>query len=330
MSSIDPVWHIGSELRALKAEAAGLLDQANEQAWRTVPPPLLELIRLRIAELIGNQTGLQRRSSTARDQGLTEAKIAQLGRYDSSELYTDLERRCLAFAEQIVIDVTRIPQAERDALRQYFTAEQMHEWVIALYITECTQRLEMMGPALLGGLAGEGNGAAAADRAGKVSGDIGAVLEAYQAAVVRGSALDLVTTELVRLRCARVHNCRICRTLRLAPAIEAGVDDSMTAKIDFYEKSDLDERSKTALRITDAFITRPDSLKQSAIAQARSLFTPEALAEMCFDITKWSVQKIYVSQDTDSADFLPKNEQGVSFLSFAEDGNVGGFAASLG
>jgi hypothetical protein len=32
-------------------------------------------------------------------------------------------------------------------------------------------------------------------------------LDAWQAAVVRLSALDPVTTELVRLRCARHHDC---------------------------------------------------------------------------------------------------------------------------
>ncbi len=36
---------------------------------------------------------------------------------------------------------------------------------------------------------------------------LGAALGAYQDAVVRLSALDPVTTELVRLRCARQHQC---------------------------------------------------------------------------------------------------------------------------
>jgi hypothetical protein len=35
-----------------------------------------------------------------------------------------------------------------------------------------------------------------------------AALSAWQAAVVRLDALDAVTTELVRLRCARHHDCR--------------------------------------------------------------------------------------------------------------------------
>jgi hypothetical protein len=52
-----------------------------------------------------------------------------------------------------------------------------------------------------------------------------------------------------------------------------------------------------------------------------------ALVEMCLDITKWSVQKIYVSLGSDAADFLPKNAQGTSFFSFDKHGKVAGFAA---
>ena len=155
-----------------------------------------------------------------------------------------------------------------------------------------------------------------------------AALECYQEAVVRGTALDPVVTEMVRLRCARTHACRICQTLRLVDARDAGVDDAMTAKIDFYETSDLDERIKIALRITDAFITRPDMIAPAVIREARSMFTPAALLELCLDITKWSTQKIYVAQGTDGAHVLPKNAQGISFFTFDESGKVAGFRAT--
>lgn len=332
MNTVDRVWHIGSELRALRPDALALLDVANKHAWSSVQPALLEQIRLRVGALIGNSAGLLRRSSTARKQGLTEAKVAQLADYYKSDDFSALEKQCLAFAEQFVIDVSSITEADVAGLAQHFAAEQHQEFVVALYVTECTQRLEMIAPALLGGStaglidsATAGSQVSAPTRADDVLGGVAAALERYQEAVVRGTALDPVITEMVRLRCARTHDCRICKTLRLANAREVGVDDAMTAKIDFYEQSDLDERIKIALRITDAFITRPDTLTEAVISQARSAFAPEALAELCLDITKWSTQKIYVARGTDSADILPKNEQGVSFFSFDKDGRVAGF-----
>ena len=88
------------------------------------------------------------------------------------------------------------------------------------------------------------------------------------------------------------------------------------------------ERTKIALRVTDAVITRPDILTETAVGEARAAFSPLQLAEILFDITKWSTQKFYVATGTDAADSLPINAQGVSFFSFDSEGRVAGFAAS--
>jgi AhpD family alkylhydroperoxidase len=128
-----------------------------------------------------------------------------------------------------------------------------------------------------------------------------AALNAYQASVVRLNAVDEVTTELVRLRCARVHDCRICQSLRVGAAREAGVDDAMTAKIDFYEESDLPERHKVALRLTDAFVTQPGTITEELRAQLLEHFSPEQIVELMLDITKWSTQKLSVALGLDAA-----------------------------
>ena len=135
---------------------------------------------------------------------------------------------------------------------------------------------------------------------------------------MRGSELDAMTTELVRLRCARTHRCRICQTLRLADARAAGVDEAITAQIDFYEHSDLPDRAKVALRVTDSFITQPDILSDAVAEQARAWFEPAELASLCLDITKWSTQKIHVALGTDGADGLETDDEGVAVFGFDE------------
>lgn len=145
-------------------------------------------------------------------------------------------------------------------------------------------------------------------------------LAAYQDAVVRSGLLDSVTTELVRLRCARQHDCRICQTLRLADAARAGVDEELTAQIDFYESSSLSERHKVALRIVDAFIWRPADIDDTLRTQARAHYSDAELAELLVDITKWSTQKIHVTLGTDGADRLVLDEQGVSYFAFDDNG----------
>ncbi|MFI0453428.1 carboxymuconolactone decarboxylase family protein [Actinomadura sp. 6N118] len=334
-NDIDPVWRIPALLGTLKPDATALLDTANERAWQAVDPVLLEQVRFRVASLIGNHAGLARRSRTARERGLTEAKIAILDDHADHDAFSEQEKDCLTFTEQFVIDVSGTTRAHAAALGRHFTDDQVRGFVVALYVTECTQRLEMASPALLSTRPHESHLVPVATRTTRPHEGpadplekLHQTLRRYQDTVVRGTALDPVTTELVRLRCARTHDCRICKTLRLADAQAAGADDVMTSKVDFYENSDLDERTKTALRITDAFITRPDTLTERVVDQAQAAFSREELAELLLDITKWSTQKIHVSLGTDSADALPKNEQGLSFFSFGEDGRPAGFSAT--
>ena len=153
------------------------------------------------------------------------------------------------------------------------------------------------------------------------------LLAEYQNTVVLGDRLDIVTTELVRLRCGRTHQCRICQTLRLGSARDAGVDGAMTAKIDHYERSDLSEPHKLALRVTDAMILRPDLLSAETVSAALAEFGTETLFELCLDISKWSTQKIVVTLGLDGTERLPLNEQGVTWFAFGDDGAVSGFWA---
>ena len=76
--------------------------------------------------------------------------------------------------------------------------------------------------------------------------------------VARLRGLDPVTTEIVRLRGATQHNCRLCKSLREGSALDAGGTESLYDQIAWYEISDaLTDRHKAALRYTDALIWSP-------------------------------------------------------------------------
>jgi len=319
-TELPTVWLLPKALYVLEPEATALLDQVNQRVWGTVDPALLEIIRLRIAWLIGNTAGMRARSSPAR---IPEQKVAELPAYATSPLFSELERDGVAFAEQFVMDVTGTSQDSLDALRDQLGSDRLRDFVTSVYLVEFTQRLQLMAQALLPAVPDLSD----AGRPGLRQGSLRELLGSYQDAVVRSTALDPITTELVRLRCARTHNCRICQTLRMADAQTAGVDTEMTSKIDFYETSDLPEPHKIALRITDAFIIRPDALSADIVGPARATFSPEQLAELCLDITKWSTQKIHVALGTDGADGLPINEDGVVLFGFQDDGRVAGYWA---
>ena len=79
---------------------------------RLVDPVLLELCRLRIAGLHGAAHPLALRTPEARDAGLDEARIAALGEWWKQPGFSPLERACLRFAEQFVVDAKGISDEE--------------------------------------------------------------------------------------------------------------------------------------------------------------------------------------------------------------------------
>jgi alkylhydroperoxidase family enzyme len=69
---------------------------------RLVEPVLLELCRLRIAQLHGARHPLSLRTPEARAAGLDEPKIGRLEEWWKQPGFSDVERSCLRFAEQFV------------------------------------------------------------------------------------------------------------------------------------------------------------------------------------------------------------------------------------
>jgi hypothetical protein len=154
-----------------------------------------------------------------------------------------------------------------------------------------------------------------------------AAIDGFYRAATRLSLLDPVVTELVRLRCARRHDCRICKAVRLRDAHRVGVDEEMTAKVDFYEDSDLDESVKAALAYTDAFVNQPSSIDPALAARLAAQFSPDQIVEISLDIMKWSTQKIHVTLGLDLMAGVDVDSGVPTFFEFDSDGRPVNFAA---
>jgi alkylhydroperoxidase family enzyme len=122
-------------------------------------PVVLELCRLRIGTLLGSAGEAALRYADARAAGLDEVKIAALPSYPSSPLFTETERRCLAFAEQYVLDPHGIGDGDFDGLRAVLSPAQLATLVLAVAMFEATTRMRLAlgiepegdGPVLLAG-----------------------------------------------------------------------------------------------------------------------------------------------------------------------------------
>jgi len=124
-------------------------------------------------------------------------------------------------------------------------------------------------------------------------------LEAMLPEIARLSSLDPFTTELVRLRGARAHNCRMCKSLRNVRAVESGGDEATFDKIDLYERSDLAERHKVALRLVDAMLWTPARFPAGLAAEVRAHFTREQQVELVLDVTRNGLNKFAVAMGAD-------------------------------
>ncbi|HVX68692.1 MAG TPA: carboxymuconolactone decarboxylase family protein [Mycobacteriales bacterium] len=130
--------------------------------------------------------------------------------------------------------------------------------------------------------------------------------------------VDPLTTELVRLRVARHHNCRLCKSLRTRAAMQAGGDESVYDQIDRFADSDLDDARKTALRLTEAIIIRPDSLDDSVVRRAHEHFTGAQLVELVLDVMRNSANKVAVAFGADA----PNVSEGLQAYDIGPDGDM--------
>ena len=140
----------------------------------------------------------------------------------------------------------------------------------------------------------------------------------FATSVVRAKSVDPLVTELVRLRCAQVHDCRLCGSLRNREALDEGFDEEMQRKIGGYENSDFSPAIKAALRLCDAMILSPAFADDALKKELEAHYSSQQIAEICLDVVKWSQQKALVALRTEAPPWDTTN-----VLTFDEQGNPG-------
>ena len=219
-----------------------------------------------------------------------------------------------AFAEQFAIDVSGIGANQRKQLLATL-GDNAFRAVTAIFIADFVPRVLAGFNALALGEPGNG---------GEVVWDhetdpTKALLKGFVPAVARLRAIDPVTTEVVRLRGAVQHNCRLCKSRREGNALDAGGSESLYAEIERYETSDhLSDRQKTALRYVDALIWSPSRIGPEVAAGVRTNFSEEAALELTLDVMRNACNKIMVSLGADA----PRVEEGTEWFRVDAEGKT--------
>ncbi len=216
---------------------------------------------------------------------------------DMADGRSEAESVVAAFTEQFAIDVSGIGDHQRKQLLSAL-GDKAFRTVVAIFVADFVPRVWAGLEAI--GLGRPGNGGTpdwnhSAD-------PIDALLNGFVPAVARLQALDPVTTEVVRLRGAAQHNCRLCKSRREGHALDAGGSESLYAEIENYEPAgQLSDRHKAALRYVDALIWSPSRIADDVVAGVRTHFSEAAALELTFDVMRNACNKIMVSLGADTA-----------------------------
>lgn len=143
-------------------------------------------------------------------------------------------------------------------------------------------------------------------------------LESFMSAVARLDSLDPLTTEIVRLRGARAHNCRLCKSLRHVRAANDGADETIYDQVEHYGASTLSTRHQTALRLVDAMVWEPCSYPADLATAVHASFTDAEAVELVLDIARNAANKIAVAFGADEAHVT----EGVEFYDIDPGGEL--------
>lgn len=218
---------------------------------------------------------------------------------------SDTEAAVAEFAEQFSADVSSITPEQRSRLWKQL-GDRTFGVVVQMYIADFVPRVRAglealgVGTQYLGWVAGPIVWDHTTDPSDSVFND-------FLIAVARMRALDPITSELVRLRGAAQHNCRLCNSLREGGALDAGGSETLYEEIERFESSGLlDARAKAALRYADALIWTPARLVADDVAEVRSRFSEAESIELTFDVMRNASNKVAVSLGADA----PRVESG--------------------
>ncbi len=240
----------------------------------------------------------------------TAAGVTRLPALGGAVAPAGVDPAITAFAEQFAIDVSSVDDDQRAAFASSlgddtFAAVQM------TYVADVIPRLHAALDALFGPSTWVHPEPSPVE-------DAWPAIDVYIQEIARVQVLDAVATELIRLRGARQHECRLCKSRRNVTAINEGADDATFEAIDHYADSELPDRIKAALALTDAMIWQPASIGDDVVAGIHAHFSPAEAVEVVLDVARNAANKIPVSLASDE----PIVSEGVELFDMDVDGNL--------
>ena len=281
--------------RAVDApEVLESLAVASEAVRAACDGALLELARRRIAMLLNNEAELG-----AQPWGpISAEQISELATWPNSEAFDDKQKAALALTEQFVIDVTGVLSGPLAASAGALGAE-IGPFVQGLYLLDVGQRVDVVLSVLLGERVTTDSWSWGAT--GDIPSDPMVAIMAMLAAVGRLQVVDPITKELIRLRGARLHECRRCQSVRSVAALNAGANDDLLNATDPASIGKLSTGTVAALDLVDAMFVGPPTIDQELFGRLTQSYDSEELVEIVSYLMRNACNKIPVAFGVDDA-----------------------------
>lgn len=220
-------------------------------------------------------------------------------------------------AQQIALDVSSFTAGQRDLGATAF-GRSAHTWYLAVYLADWIPRVRLaldltFGPSQWDTAENSMDGGAI-EAGGGPWRDFVAMTEGIGAL----RCLDAVTTEIVRLRMARAHDCALCRSLRNRTALEAGGTEALYRAIDHWQEDPhFDDRARAILAFTDAMVWTPGQIREP-LDLLRARIADAELVELVLDMLRNAANKVAIASGTDAAHV----EQGQEIYDVTETGET--------
>ena len=121
------------------------------------------------------------------------------------------------------------------------------------------------------------------------------------AATGRLQVVDPVTKELMRLRGARLHQCRRCQSVRSVAALNAGADTRLLDAEDPASISKLSAGTLAVLDLVNAMFVGPPAIDQELFGRLTQSYDSEELVEIVSYLMRNACNKIPVAFGADDA-----------------------------
>ncbi len=285
-------------------------ERSGDAALRQFAPEAAGLF-----EALGRSVALPQESSASIRQAVASCMaLVPLGRNSLASATTDAppgaSTTTVQFAEQFAMDVSIID----DELRSEFISdagETTFGAIQTIWTADMVPRVRSVLDHLFNSSDWEN-----ADPVRVLDSELWTTVDDFIRVVHNLKGLDPVLSEIVRLRGAREHDCRLCKSLRSQSALAAGADEQLFDSIDSDGQPQLSDQARTATAVVDAFIWHPTSLPAELTTRVREQFGPAGTVELVLDIMRNAANKIAVALGADA----PHVTEGVDIYDIDENG----------